>query len=194
MPLPRRSWTLGFQEITFKRDLEDGETAHPFFLGANILQDPFARRSLADLYLALKGSAPGDLTSPEKAQLVLRTIQQAIAAGEIVSVRRKGMSCDSTQDGGGSGGQQNSPRPPRRSSAPPSPSSTRADEKTWVEVRLIDQNGKPVPNAKYRLKITDGSVREGSLDDDGRVRVNGIDPGSCTVWFPDYDGKEWRPA
>lgn len=193
MPSLRRSWMLGFQEVIFKRDLQDGETAHPFFLGSNILQDPFARRALAELYQALKGTAPGDLTSPEKAQLVLRTIQQAIASGELISARRQGVAGGSSQVGGNSSGQNAAPPPKRRSTTPPPPRS-KDDEKTWVEVRLIDQNGKPVPGAKYKLKITDGSVREGSLDSDGRVRVNGIDPGNCTVWFPDYDGKEWKPA
>src|SRR5450432_2044344 len=147
MPSPRQSWMLGFQEITFKRDLQDGETAHPFFLGPNILQDPFARRALAGLYQALKGTAAGDLNSPEKAQVVMRAIQQAIASGELVCVRRKGIAGADSQTGGSGSGQNSSP-PSRRRQAPPSASSNRADEKTWVEIRLIDQNGKPVPGAK----------------------------------------------
>jgi hypothetical protein len=186
-----KSWRLGFENIIFKRDLQAGQTAHPFFLGSNLLQDPFARRGLADLYQALKGVSPGDLSSPEKAQLVLRTIQQAASSGELVSVRVRGEAGKSDKVSGG--GPPKSSKSSRSSrSSPPRPASN-APEKTWVDVQLVDPDGTPVPGAKYKLKITDGSIREGTLDDQGRVRVSGIDPGSCTVWFPDYDAKEWRP-
>ena len=192
MATMRKSWTLGFQQVIFKRDIEEGETAHPFFLGPNSLADPFTRRSAADIFRTLKGGSPGDLNSPEAAQSVLRAIQQAIAAGELIAVRRKGYSDNTSQTSGGSSGSNSTPPSRRRSANSPPPSDNRP-EKTWVEIRLVDDDGNPVAGAKYQLKITDGSVREGSLDDDGRCRVNGIDPGSCTVWFPDYDGREWRP-
>ena len=190
MPTPRQSWNLGFQQVIFKRDLQTGETAHPFFVGPNLLQDPFARRSVVELLRALRSSC--DLSTPESAQAALRVIQQAIAAGELVAVRRAGTSAEVSEGSGA--GSSGAPPPRRRTSNPPPPSSSSTrEEKTWVEVRLVDDDGNPVAGAQYKLKITDGSVREGSLDDDGRVRVNGIDPGSCTVWFPEYDGKEWRP-
>lgn len=190
MPLHRRSWTLGFQQIIFKRDLQEDETAHPFFLGANALAEPFTRRAAVDLFRVIKGVSPGDLSSPEAVQSVIRVLQQAFASGDLVSVRRKGVAGVSQNSGGGSGAGASST--PRRRAANPPPPSDNKPEKTWVEIRLVDQDGKPVAAAKYKLKITDGSVREGALDDDGRARVAGIDPGSCTVWFPDYDGKEWR--
>ncbi|HEY3738321.1 MAG TPA: carboxypeptidase-like regulatory domain-containing protein [Bryobacteraceae bacterium] len=157
------------------------------------MQDPFARNGLAAIYQALKGVSPGDLTSPERAQLVLKTVQQAAATGELVSIRAKAVATntDTISGGGGSTRPQPPPRKPRSSSAPPPPRIT--PEKTWVDIQLLDPSGNPVPGAKYKLKITDGSVREGTLDDQGRVHVAGLDPGSCTVWFPDYDAKEWRP-
>jgi hypothetical protein len=201
-PLRLKSWKIGFQEVILKRDLRQGETAHPFFVGVNSLQDPFARRGLADIYQTLKGVSAGDLSSPEKAQIVLRTIQQAIGTGELVSVRAKGVATNTAKvsgGGGGSnggGGNRRPARSPRRGSLsgpPPSSSSSSSPEKTWVDIQLLDPDGNPVPGAKYKLKITDGSVRDGSLDGEGRVRVSGIDPGSCTVWFPDFDAKEWRP-
>ena len=190
MPL-RKSWTIGFQQVIFKRDLDAGETAHPFFLSASALADPFSRRSAVELFRALKGTSPGDISSPETAQSIIRIIQQAVSSGELVSVRRKGISDGVTQNSGGASGPASSSS--RRRSANPPPPSDNKPEKTWVEIRLVDQDGNPIPAARYKLKITDGSVREGALDDDGRARVAGIDPGSCTVWFPDYDGKEWRP-
>ena len=56
---------------------------------------------------------------------------------------------------------------------------------------MLDENGDPVPGERYILKLTDGSVREGTLGEDGRVRVTGIDPGNCVVTFPDIHTKEW---
>ena len=67
-------------------------------------------------------------------------------------------------------------------------------DKTWVEIELLTKRGKPVAGARYRLKLPDGSTRQGTLNTEGRVRVAGIDPGMCEVCFPDYDGGEWQPA
>ena len=66
--------------------------------------------------------------------------------------------------------------------------------KTWVAVRLIDQDGQAVTGEAYRLVLPDGSVQDGTLDDSGEAFVNGIDPGECQVTFPNLDAKEWKPA
>ena len=60
MPSPpktslRKTWTIGFQQVIFKRDIESGETAHPFVLGANALGDPFSRRSAVELFRRFAG-------------------------------------------------------------------------------------------------------------------------------------------
>jgi hypothetical protein len=64
--------------------------------------------------------------------------------------------------------------------------------KTWVEIRLVDRAGKPVPNKKYSLQLPDGSERHGSLDESGRARVDQIDPGTCLVSFPEIHAGEWQ--
>lgn len=184
---------MGFQEVILREDLQADETAHPVFPNISMLDDPFARRSMSELYLILRGATPGDWSAPDVPQRVLRALQDASASGRLVSVRRKAAQGNTgSNSGSGSGNPFASPPPRRRSSAPP-PADDRP-EKTWVEIQLLDPDGEPVGGAKYRLKITDGSVREGTLNDEGKARVNGIDPGSCTVWFPDFDAKEWRPA
>jgi hypothetical protein len=66
--------------------------------------------------------------------------------------------------------------------------------KTWIEIRLVDMDGHPVPNEKYQLKLPDGTMQEGALDAKGHARVEQIDPGDCTVSFPDIDGREWKRA
>lgn len=68
------------------------------------------------------------------------------------------------------------------------------DEKTWVEVRLVDENDVPVPNQGYRVQLPDGSLMTGNLDDEGKVRFESIIAGTCQIDFPDIHAKEWRPA
>ncbi len=69
-----------------------------------------------------------------------------------------------------------------------------AEEKTWIEVQLLDENGKPVPNAKYQVQLSDGSTQSGSLNQQGSARFEDIDPGDCQICFPEIDAKEWQPA
>jgi len=75
-----------------------------------------------------------------------------------------------------------------------SSSSNTKTKKTWIEIRLVNKKGAPVPGAKYRLKLTDGSTEEGTTDEFGSARVTGIDPGMCEVSFLEFDAKEWKKA
>lgn len=76
-------------------------------------------------------------------------------------------------------------------SEPPPP-----EEKTFIVIELVDDDKppKPVPFEKYRIELPDHSVREGMLDENGRARVTGIDPGTCKVSFPRLNGDDWQPA
>ena len=66
-------------------------------------------------------------------------------------------------------------------------------EKTWVEFALIDAIGKPVANARYRAVLPgEGAARSGVLDAQGKVTFHKIDPGTCTICFPDYDKEAWH--
>ena len=74
-------------------------------------------------------------------------------------------------------------------------SETAEEEKTWIEIELIDEvTGEPIPNERYRLRLPDGTIKEGRLDANGRAREDGIDPGTAEVCFPDIDANAWRPA
>jgi hypothetical protein len=66
-------------------------------------------------------------------------------------------------------------------------------KKTWVEIKLVDQDGAVVPNERYRVTLPDGTIKEGRLDEDGWMRESGIDPGQCTITFPDIHQEEWDP-
>ena len=65
---------------------------------------------------------------------------------------------------------------------------------TWVELVLKDEKGRPVPDARYVIRLADESTREGRLDDRGFAKESEIPPGPCKVAFPDIDAEEWRLA
>jgi type VI secretion system secreted protein VgrG len=67
------------------------------------------------------------------------------------------------------------------------------EKKSWLEIKLVDKEGRGLAGERYRVELPDGSVTEGSLDDKGEARIVGIDPGQCSVTFPDRDGKAWKP-
>lgn len=190
MPI-RRTWRVGIAEIALRKDLLDDEIAHSFRgFGEDRLRDPFARKFLAEMYQALRGGGiPGELSNPNVARQVRRVIEDAFVRGDLVSVRRRAEGGGNTNGSGGPGSNSSGSSAKKNNSVPPplDPSS----EKTWVDVQLVDEDGEPVGGARYKLKITDGSTREGTLDSSGRIRVSNIDPGTCQVWFPDYDGSEW---
>jgi type VI secretion system secreted protein VgrG len=77
---------------------------------------------------------------------------------------------------------------------PPKGGEAGAGEKThWIEIELVDENGKPVPGEEYKVTLPDGStVASGTLDAKGKARVEGIDPGSCKVTFPNLDKDSWK--
>lgn len=60
-------------------------------------------------------------------------------------------------------------------------------KKSWIEIELKDDDGNPVAGEAYRVEVPDGSLAEGSLDEKGFARVEGIDPGTCKVSFPNRD-------
>ena len=66
------------------------------------------------------------------------------------------------------------------------------DKKVWVEIELLDQAGKPVTNEPYSIKLPDGTTSEGSTDELGRARVDGIDPGNCQITFLNLDQRSWK--
>ncbi|SRR6266550_7750385 len=64
----------------------------------------------------------------------------------------------------------------------------------WIEIKLQNPDGKPVPDEEYRVKLPDETIQSGRLDDEGKARIEGIPPGQCEVNFPQIHGDEWEPA
>lgn len=61
----------------------------------------------------------------------------------------------------------------------------------WIEIELVGEDGKPIPDEPYRITLPDGTVEEGTLDDNGVARVEGFEPGDCQVTFPELDEDAW---
>jgi hypothetical protein len=63
---------------------------------------------------------------------------------------------------------------------------------TWIEICLIDTEGNPVKGMKYKVTDSEGNAREGTLDKDGKARVEGLKPGECSISFPTIDEEAWE--
>src|ERR1043165_8619409 len=80
-------------------------------------------------------------------------------------------------------------------SVEPKPPKPDPDKKSWIEIELKDESGKPVAGEAYAVTLPDGTaVASGTLDDKGFARVDGIDPGTCRITFPELDKEAWKPA
>ena len=76
-------------------------------------------------------------------------------------------------------------------SADPARTIMSSDKKHWIEISLVDERGHPVPGHAYKIRLPDGTVKTGYLDSRGLARVDGIDPGTCKVTFPELDKTTW---
>jgi hypothetical protein len=67
------------------------------------------------------------------------------------------------------------------------------DWDTWVAIKLVDEEKKPISGARFRITLPDKSIREGRLDAEGRARVDSSKSGQCKICFPDLDSRDWHP-
>jgi hypothetical protein len=83
--------------------------------------------------------------------------------------------------------------PPAPQKKPPKDSdSSNTAVKTWISIRVLDEDGNPVPDVAYSVTLPDGSIMTGALDDQGSARFDEIDPGQCQVSFPEIHAKEFK--
>lgn len=69
------------------------------------------------------------------------------------------------------------------------------EEKTWIEIELVDEADNPVPGEKYQVTLPDGkTLATGTTDSKGLAKITGIDPGDCRITFPDLDKDAWEKA
>jgi hypothetical protein len=59
------------------------------------------------------------------------------------------------------------------------------DTSVWIGIRLVDQEGTPVPGRPYRVVTPDGETIDGKLDSNGAAMVRTLKtPGTCKVSCP----------
>jgi hypothetical protein len=69
------------------------------------------------------------------------------------------------------------------------------EKKSWIAIKMVDEADKPVTGMAYRVTLPDGeTVAEGTLDEKGAARIEGIEPGNCKVTFPTLDKEAWKKA
>ncbi len=66
---------------------------------------------------------------------------------------------------------------------------------SWIELEMVyESNGKPVAGVSFEVTLPDNSIAGGTTDENGIARVEGIDPGSCKITFPQLDKEAWEDA
>ncbi|HEX7154486.1 MAG TPA: hypothetical protein VF618_23575 [Thermoanaerobaculia bacterium] len=63
--------------------------------------------------------------------------------------------------------------------------------RSWIEVQLVGEDDQPIGGVKYAILLPGGKRVEGTLDDRGSVRLEGLPPGACKVSFPELDKDAW---
>jgi hypothetical protein len=71
---------------------------------------------------------------------------------------------------------------------------TQPEEKHWIEIELLDDDGVPVADELYLVEMPDGSKITGRTDSSGRARIEDVDPGTAKVSFPDLDKSAYTPS
>ena len=56
--------------------------------------------------------------------------------------------------------------------------------KDWIDIKLEDEEGNALGNRPYVVRLPNGEIREGTLDDNGEAQEEQLPPGRSTVEFP----------
>lgn len=75
---------------------------------------------------------------------------------------------------------------------PPKSKEEKAKKKHWIEIILQNEAGKLIAGEEYQIILANGDVASGTLDEKGKARVEGIEPGQCHVKFPNLEDDQWR--
>jgi hypothetical protein len=90
-------------------------------------------------------------------------------------------------------------RAPSASSLPPQPEPVlppparrpKVAKEGWIEIEVVDGSGEAREGDRYRLKLPDGRVLEGTIGSKGVIAVHGIDAGSAELTVTSLDAGAW---
>lgn len=66
--------------------------------------------------------------------------------------------------------------------------------KSWVELQIVDEQGRPIAFQKLTVTDSSGAVLTAYSDSTGIARLGGIAAGECSVTIPGLDGDSWERA
>jgi hypothetical protein len=89
------------------------------------------------------------------------------------------------------------PAAEEKSSKPPTeqkPGKPTVEKETyWVEIQLLGEDGRPIPEEEFVVELPDGKRATGFLDGKGLARFDGLlTSGTCKVRFPQLDADAWH--
>jgi hypothetical protein len=148
--------------------------------GVSADDDTFLRYRLQPVFEALYGRQPGAIATVT----MCRAVVDALRGGRLIATLVGVPAIARTWIVG--------PREEPVEAAADDPREEKALE--WIEIELVDEDGEPVGNQRYRVELPDGSIREGRLNARGFVRIDRVDPGTCKVMFPDHHKSSWSAA
>ncbi len=170
------------------RPLEPEEKAVEYIPTASLLsswvENLQSQTVIREMYESAYGKPVGRALAHSRNQELIRQLEEAFRRHLLICLRVPHIiyGAISQKD-------DDKPAPPP---APPPPRPTK--KKTWIEIELVDDKGKPMAGERYRIVLPDGSQDEAKLDSKGRALISNLDPGECQISFPDIDGREWKPA
>jgi hypothetical protein len=64
--------------------------------------------------------------------------------------------------------------------------------KHQIEFKIEDENGNPLPDVTMQIALPDESIVEKTSDENGKIKINNIEPGECTILsdWKDYNVNE----
>jgi hypothetical protein len=160
------------------------------------LAEPLAQKTVIEIYESLRGHSTllaRRLRGQELHRFVKSEILAAFRRGELVLMRLPHLTIFPNLELHRDPEEALVDEPTDQAVPPPQglPEKEDGKEKTWVGIELVDQEGMPVPHARYVLELADGTQKSGKLDDNGCAQVRDLKPGTYKVTFPDFDGSEW---
>ncbi len=186
-------------ERAWKLRGSDGVEVH--FAPRGWAPPPFALGLAGDAAARRVGEWFRDAGAPSRADAVLRSIVGQWSVSEPAELRR--WLCEALREGRLRAWRL-PPRTPRSADAAGESAdgpgdgfdAVRPEAKTWIGLKLEYEGDppRPIPFARYILKLPDGTERNGRLNNSGAARVEGIDPGMCEVTFPDHDARKGPPS
>jgi type VI secretion system secreted protein VgrG len=104
-----------------------------------------------------------------------------------------GVSAEEPEDPEEANVEEPAPPPPPPEPKKEPPKRRPVVEKTWIRVRIVDADGRtPVPGTAYQIRLPNGAIKRGRVDESGEVTFHGIDPGECELTLPELDGDAWE--